>query len=42
MSFVIFDRSAGFDEHCALKDSVFLFDKREKLLNEFDEIVKKI
>ena len=34
MSFVVFDRSAGFDEHCALKDSVRFFDQREKLLDD--------
>ena len=41
MSFVVFDRSAGFDEHCALKDSVRFFDQREKLLDDFDSIISK-
>ena len=41
MSFVSFDRSAGFNEHCALKDSVRFFDKREKLLEDFDNIVNQ-
>ena len=41
MSFVVFDRSAGFDEHCALKDSVRFFDQREKLLDNFDSIISK-
>jgi hypothetical protein len=39
--FVLLDRTAGIDEHCALKDSVVLFDEREKLLEDFDSIFKK-
>lgn len=41
MTFVIFDRSAGFNEHCALKNSVKHFDNREKLLENFDKIIKE-
>lgn len=41
MSFVSFDRSASFDEYCALKDSVYFYDNREKLLENFDSIVNK-
>lgn len=41
MTFVIFDRSAGFNEHCALKNSVKHFDSRGILLENFDKILKE-
>ena len=41
LSFKKFDRTANFDEHCALKDNVVLFDEREKLIEHFDSIISK-
>lgn len=40
ITFAVFDRSAGFNEHCALKNAVKHYDSREKLLNCFDQIIK--
>ena len=40
MLFDTFERTSGLDEHCALKDSLFVFDKREDLISEFDKIIQ--
>jgi len=40
MSFTNFDRTANFDEYCCLKNSVYSYDNREKILEHFDQIVE--
>ena len=40
MSFTNFDRTANFDEYCCLKNSVYSDDNREKIIEQFDQIVE--
>ena len=40
MSFTNFDRTANFDEYCCLKNSVYSYDNREKILEHFDQIIE--